>query len=439
MTSAAPAPTPPAGTPTRPAQPTSAGAKGSTAASSSTAGGVLEPRSPVRNPSTPRLIRGLLTLCTVLVVLFTTVAAVSLVGARSDFGGAARSVDELGRVYAIRTELLRADAAAAHGSLTGASEPDADPAGALGRARVLLVEASGAEQQDRDALAEVNRRLDAYVAALERARIAQGTPAGAAALGEAGNQLRTQVLPALIQLTSDNSQRVIAQTRGFPGYLLVATGILAVAALLALTVVAAIRFRRVVNLGLLAAVALVIASLAVSGSVLLGAHQDLRDTGRRSIPVLTAISEARTHGFDAYAHEALTVLARDSSPAAQEQWKTAAAETTTALDRPELRSQEPGLGTLWTAYEQAHEAVGQDALAGRWDAARNATGESSRAFAAFDAAAAGVTTATARTVQGELSQPRLRLLLSALLSTLAGLGAIACMVAGLRPRLREYQ
>lgn len=411
----------------------------STAAVTTTAAGTPNSRLPARNPSTPKLMLGMMTLCVVLVALFTAVAVVSLAGARSELSGAGRSVDELGRVYAIQTELLRADAAAAHGLLTVTAETDPRSSEALGHARVLVVEAAEAEPRDSDALAEVNRRLDDYVAALERARMAAGTPAAATALGEAGDRLRSEVIPPLTELTSENSQRVAAQTRGFPGYLLVATGVLAVAALLALTVLAAIRFRRVLNLGILAAIVLVIASIAVSGTVLLRTHEGVNDTGRRAIPVLGTTAEARTHGYDAHAQEALVVLAQNSSPAAQEPWDTAAAETAQALERPVLRNQHPDLHTQWAAYEGAHDVVREHALAGRWDAARSAAVESGRVFAEFDAAAAAVMTDTAATVQQELSQPRLRLLQGAVLSALAGLAAVTCMVTGLRPRLREYR
>jgi hypothetical protein len=394
---------------------------------------------PVRSPSTPRLMLGLLTLCVALVVLFTTVAVGSLAGARSELSGAAHSVGQLDRVHAIRTELLRADAAAAHAFLTGATGQDTSPADAFGHARVLLVAAAQAEPRDQEALAEVNRNLDAYVAALERARVAQGTPAGAAALAEAGDLLRTEVLPPLTALTTDNDRRVATQTGGFPGYLLVATGVLAVAALVALSMVFTIRFRRVLNLGILGAMVLVVGSLALSATVLLQAHEAVNDTARRSIPILSATAEARTDGYDAHAREAMAVIDRNADPAAQKPWDTAADDTRASLERPVLHRQEPELALRWAEYEQAHAVVRQHVLAGRWDQARAAAADSSRSFTVFDDAAGTVMAGTAQTVQQELLQPRGELLQGSVLSALAGLGAIACAVAGLRPRLREFR
>lgn len=438
MTAAVPGPAPkPAQTaPSRPQPATTTPGRRAVAP---TGGRTLDSQLPARNPSTPKLISGLLTLCVALVVLFTTVAVGSLAGARSELSGAVSSMNELTRVYEIRTELLRADALAVHGFMTAAADPNADAAEAVGRARGQLVHAAEAEPHDRDALAEVNRRLDAYVAALEHARVERDTPAGVTALAVAGDQLRAEVLPELTALTSANSERVITQTGRFPGYWLVTTGVLAAAALLALAIAAAIRFRRVVNLGVLAALALVAASFAVSGMTLLQTNQAVADTARHSVPLLGATAEARTHGFDAHAREALAVIARDTSPAAQEPWDTAAAETTQSLERPVLRGQEPELHTLWMAYEEAHEEVRQHALAGRWDEARSAAADSSALFAEFDTAAADVMTGTAATVEHELSQQRPRLLGGAVVSAVTGLAAIACTVAGLRARLREYR
>ena len=431
---AAPGPAP---TAARPAPTTAAPPAGTVGTSAPATDLALTP--PPRTPSTPRLMLGLLTLCVAVVVLFTTVAVGSLVSARSELSGATHSVEELIRVNEIRTELFRADSAATHAYLNGADSSDSDAADALGNARVLLVDAARAEPRDQDALEEVNRGLDAYVATLERARMAQGTLLGVSALAEAGDLLRTKVLPPLAALSTDNSARVVTQTGGFPGYLLVATGVLAVAALLTLWVAAAIRFRRVVNPGVFGALLLVVGSFVVSGTVLLQTDGAVRDTARHSIPVLRATSEARAHGYDAHARAALSVLAQTPAPSAQQPWDTAAAETRQNLDRPVVRDHAPQLTTLWSAYEKAHAQVREDALAGRWEAAAAAVAAGNQAFSGFDEAAATVTTDTAQTVRHELQQPRNGLLLGSIASALAGLGAIAAAVAGLRPRLREYR
>lgn len=403
----------------------------------------LVARPPARDYPTPALLRLLVTLTVLAVVVFTTVATGQLLGARAALAETAGHVAQLNLLEDVRTELLRADAAAVLRLLEDPQDPARpDYRQSLDRARVLLIDAAEAQSADRDLLVAVNRDLDEYAALLERARAAQARPESQDALLAAGDQLRTVVTPVLDDLVAANAQRVFDGAGRFP-LVVVITGALSLALLIGLTVVTMLRFRRVVNLGLAGALVLVGVSAAVAIGTLSFAQNQARSALAYDIATLRATAAARGHAYDARAQEALVVLTRPGTDTLERSWAAAADAAATAVGRVPERATEQELSEAWSDYEDSHARVREAVSTGQWDEARGlATGEESDSagarFDVFDSLVSEAMTTSADNSRLRLLAPRPDLVVAATVTALTGLAAIGCAFAGIRPRLREY-
>lgn len=402
------------------------------------------PAAPVARPAarktpTPQVVRTWLTLSVIAVLAFAIVGTATLLFGRAALGGAAQSVQQLSRVEAMRTDLLNADASAAHLYL---GSGDTEYREALAQTRVLVVEAAEAVPADRPVLAEVNRDLDSYAAKLEEARVGRGTPAGQTALTDAGRHLREVVLPPLDMLVEANSVRVARQTEGLPLWPLVLTGALALAALGVTGAVTATRFRRLVNPGIAAGFVLVAVSFGIAVSTVAETNALIDRTAHNELGPFEATSAARGSAYDARAQEALALIERAGGPAGDAGWRAAADQTTAALDRISSPFAD-NLRVSWDSYASAHARVRTAAAEGRWeDAQALAVGTSQDTaggrFAHFDQSVSDEMTRVSRNAQEMVQQPRASLEVAAAVTGLAGLVAAACALAGARPRLREY-
>ncbi|MDO5684337.1 MAG: hypothetical protein Q4G46_16115 [Propionibacteriaceae bacterium] len=367
---------------------------------------------------------------------FTVLGVLSLANTREAMSGAGASIDQLGRVEQVRTNLLRADAGAAH-LLLGAGGYQ-DP---LGEARSVLVEAAAAAPTDASALAEINRHIDAYAAELEQARVGRDTPAGEAALIEAGRSLRTEVLPLVDALVDQTSERVDSQTQPVSLVPLVLSGLFTLAALIGTAITLALRFRRLINLGLTAAIVLVAVSLGIGWSAIANANIELHQVGTTETAVFRASALARGSAYDARAQEALLLIQRRSEPQAQQAWSRAAATTGIALDQlPEGLAYD--LRVAWGRYTSKHEDLRALGAQGRWDEAIRDALHSDREttggrFEVFDRTVTE-TMNQSLTTSGILLKRSLALEVGAIAIGIAGFLALLCGWLGVRPRLREF-
>ncbi|MDO5499053.1 MAG: hypothetical protein Q4F67_05150 [Propionibacteriaceae bacterium] len=387
---------------------------------------------------TPALLRVWLMVTVLAVIAFTVVSSVTLMVGHNTLARAADSFDQLARVESVRTDLLNADATAAHGYLgTG----DTDYREPLARTRVALVEAAEAVPADRPALADLNRDLDLYAAHLEEARVGRDTPAGQAALVAAGAHLRQSLLPPLESLVEINTHRVAGQTAPVPSWPLVVTGILALAALAVTGVLTAIRFRRLLNLGLLAAFIAVAVAFGVAISTTSQTNHFVDLTSRNDLVPFGETAAARGHAYDARAQEAIALIERNDRPDGDQPWQAAADRTTAALQRVTVSGD--GLRAPWDHYVRAHSDVRAAAGAGRWDEARDlAVGSGPTTaggrFAAFDRVATESMSRSVRHGRSWLDSQAGPLQGAALGTGIGGLIALACALLGVRLRLREY-
>ena len=406
-------------------------------------------RPPIARPSTPKtptpaLLRGWLIGTLIAVVVFTVAGVGTLVSARGVLSEAGQSLDQLSRVESIRTDVLRADAGAAH-MLLGTQATDYQQA--LAAARETIVEAADGgsaemRQTNGEALRAVNRELDRYANHLETARVERGTPAGVEALAAADRQLRIVVLPELDTLVNLNSARVARQTVGLSGDVLMVSGLVALVGLIGTSTVLGLRFRRLINPGLAGALVLVTAAFFFAQSSITDANTQVSGVARFQLATFEATAAARGLAYSARAYEAVALLERAEGEAGDEPWITVAQETTAALDMiPSTVGQE--LLVAWQDYATAHRDVRTAADQGQWDSAEQqvlstAPDSAGGHFEVFDSAVTQAMTEAGDDAGTLIDHPRGRLTSAATGVGLAGVAVIALTVWGVWPRLREY-
>jgi len=363
------------------------------------------------------------------------------------------------RLQSVRTHLVVADAAAGVDVLLGPDQPRLAPNDvrfALVPAALGLVVAAR-DAADVPALAAAGLRLTEYVgqadSARELARLRR--PEAAARLGSASRQLRSEVLPRLVQVQQAGSARlqddVESSTRGTAEAL--AAGAFAVVVLVGGHLWLARRTRRLVNPGLAAGFVL----LGVLTGVVLAvsAGSDDRAQQVRSGPFLVAqhLSEARIAAFDARAVESLGVVGDDVA-AAEPGWRTAMGTARAALDRASSAATTSGASgavaeirearRLLELYAGVHARLLGAAGSGARDVARtiavSPTVEGAPgAFEDVDTATAALLARQAQAADDGWVAAGAHLELLGWVCLLAGCGAAALTAGGLLPRLREYR
>ena len=389
---------------------------------------------------TPRLIAGLIAVSVVAALLLGAVGAWQLLAARQASLAAAHNTEQLIRVQSIQTALLHADAIATNAFLVGGLEPEqqrADYDQSIADASVLITEAAEAQPADRESLARLNTAVAGYAAQIELARSnnRQGYPIGSEYLREASADLRSTAMPLLDNLVQANSDRAQAElfNNGPTGLLLV--GLLCLAAMVVASVLAARRFRRVLNPGLALGLVLMIVALSVGGATLNSRAADGATISAGSFATVRSLATARISGNDAKAYESLTLIARGSGAAYQKSWQQAADRVTDAL----------GSGTparsAWDAYTAQHTAVRKADDGGSWDAAvASATGggKANQAFGAYDSAAKAALDAASLRTGADLAQSGRGTLPAAIVVMVLTLAAAVLSAWGLSKRMREY-
>ncbi|WP_326697519.1 hypothetical protein OG909_09355 [Streptomyces sp. NBC_01754] len=220
----------------------------------------------------------------------------------------------------IYRSLADADTMAASGFLAGAEEPEdvhAQYERDIKEAAELLVKAAASTDASSSSAGEIrtlNELLPVYTGLIERARAnnRQGLPLGGAYLRYANQKMTGELLPAAERLYAAETGRLStdsADARRWPFFAL-ATGLLALGALVWIQRRTYRRTNRVFNRGLLgatAAASVVLLWLAVGHTV---ARVELRGAMVHGQESLDVLNKARINSLKARANENLTLVAR---------------------------------------------------------------------------------------------------------------------------------
>ena len=262
---------------------------------------------------TPGRLR-VLALLTVAVSLIFAVSAFSTFGSTDDAlrRGEANS-NQLVRIQAIHTNLVRADAHATNAFLVGGLEPAAqraDYTSSLSQASRLIAEAARNQPADGPALGALNDSVLTYAGLIEQARATnrQAMPVGAQYLRVASSGLRSDALPILDALVKANEARVTAEFGNAAGAspAFIASGVLALLVLLGGMGWLSLRTHRYVNPPLAAATAAVLVTLVIGSISLATIGSRVDDVRTGSYAATLATAKARIAAFDAKSNESLT-------------------------------------------------------------------------------------------------------------------------------------
>jgi hypothetical protein len=396
--------------------------------------------------STPQRLR-LLSLGVVVVglvigvigALIFTYLAVSLSRAKADTA-------QLIRVQKIQSNLLSADATATNAFLVGGLEPPAQRAAydqAMSSTSSLIAEAAQVQRADGTALAALNQQVLGYAAMIEQARAnnRQGLPVGAQYLRNASAQLRSEALPVLDNLVSANAARAADEMTVGAGYVVLVLTLLALGGVIAAQTWLARRFKRKINVGMLAGSIVLFVLAVVSLIVVVQLHSALNQISSGSLAAVNTAADARIDANDAKSNESLTLIARGSGQAFEAAWKSSANSVTESVgrltDKPELVSQ-------WQAYTDVHTQIRALDDGGQWDkAVAKATGSASdssnTAFGAFDSNLAGYLDSVSQDASDSLAAEQPGMVVAAILFLLGGVAAALLGRRGVTERLREYR
>ena len=239
---------------------------------------------------------------------------------------------------------------------------------ALTTTGALIAEAAQAQPADAEALAALNQQVVGYAAAIEQARAnnRQGLPVGAQYLRSASAQLRGEALPILDNLVAANADRAEDRMEIWIGLVFVIVAALGLAAVVVGQVWLARRFRRTINLGMLAAHRCCCWSLLVGGrSACCHLNSAVGTIQNGSFAAVNAAADARIDANNAKSNESLTLIARGSGAAFETAWKASADSVPANLDRlgPARRP------TQWSRYVAVHNEIRTLDDGGQWDAA----------------------------------------------------------------------
>jgi hypothetical protein len=400
----------------------------------------------VRTMDTPQRLR-LLSLGVVVVgvlvalvgVLTFSYLAVSLSRAKADTA-------QLIRVQKIQSNLLSADAIATNAFLVGGLEPPAQRAvydEAMSSTSSLIVEASQAQPADAAALSALNQQIVSYAATIEQARAnnRQGLPVGAQYLRNASADLRSTALPILDNLVSSNAARAADDMDARAGYIFPIIALLALAGVIIAQVWLARRFKRKINVGMLASAAVLLVITIASLIAALQLSSTLNSITNGSFAAVNTAADTRIDANNAKSNESLTLIARGSGQAFENAWKSSADSVAANLqrltDRPELVNQ-------WQAYTNVHGEIRALDDGGRWDrAVSQATGSNSESsntvFGTFDTNLAGYLDEVSQKTSSSLAAIQPVTVVFALLTLLSGLAVALLGRWGIAARLKEYR
>jgi hypothetical protein len=431
---AAPAAAPPTGPPATASQPDATA--GSQAVDTAVKGAM----------STPRRLR-LLSLGVVVVgIIVGVVGALIFSYLAVSLGRAKADVAQLIRVQQIESNLLSADATATNAFLVGGLEPPAQRAAydqAMSSTSALIADAAQAQPADGAALSALNQQVLSYTGAIEQARAnnRQGLPVGAQYLRNASAQLRSDALPILDNLVSANAARAADEMKAGVGYVILVISLLALGGMIAAQFWLARRFKRTINVGMLASSIVLLVIVIGTLVVVQQLRSGLNEISSGSLAAVNTAANARINANNAKSNESLTLIARGSGQAFEEAWKSSANPVSESLGR--LPDQQE-LASQWQAYADVHSQIRALDDGGQWEkAVARATGSgknsSNTVFGTFDGNLAGYLDGVSQDASNSLADEQPVMVVAAILILLGGLAAALLGRWGVAERLREYR
>jgi len=360
--------------------------------------------------------------------------------------------------------LSDADATAATAFLTPGAETAAsrqryetDIAAAGTALAQVTAGASGASTKSAQRLDVLATELPVYTGLVETARTNNrlGYPVGAAYLREASGLMRATLLPAAQDVYSTQTQRLATDHNAgsrYP-YIAVLLGVLALAALVFAQRYLTRRTRRLVNPGLAAATLALLAALIYQNVAWFGLHSHLQSAQADGSSQVQALATARIEALQARADEALTLVARGSGGAFEQDFRKTMADlvganggggrlghaASTATD-PTVRAAIRAAISDVAAWQRVHTGLRKDDDGGNYPAAVTAaTGPASDSFTRLDDALAdGIRASDATfTEQAAAAGRAIRIVgIVVIILTLLTLGGAAI---GVQRRIAEYR
>jgi hypothetical protein len=316
---------------------------------------------------------------------------------------------------------------------------------ALSSTSALIVEASQAQPADAAALSALNEEVVSYAATIEQARAnnRQGLPVGAQYLRNASADLRSTALPILDNLVSSNAARATDQMDPPTGYIYIfpVISLLALIGVIIGQVWLARRFRRTINVGMLAS-AIVLLVITIGGLVVVQQlSSSLNSISNGSFAAVNTAADARIDANNAKSNESLTLIARGSGQAFETAWKSSADSVAENLQR---LTDQPELMDQWEAYTDVHSEIRALDDGGRWEAAvSRATGSgdksSNTVFGTFDSNLASYLDGVSQDTSSSLADEQPLMVVGAILILLGGLAAALLGRWGIGARLKEYR
>jgi hypothetical protein len=406
------------------------------------------PAPAVKTTDTPRRLRLLSLGVVVAGVVVALLGALTFSYLAISLNRAQADTAQLIRVQKIQSNLLSADATATNAFLVGGLAPPEQRAvydQALSSTSALIVEASQAQPADAAALSALNQQVVSYAATLEQARANNrlGLPVGAQYLRNASADLRSTALPILDNLVSANATRASDQMDPGTAYLYIfpAISLLALVGVIVGQVWLARRFRRTINVGMLASAVVL---LVITVGALIAAQQlssTLNSISNGSFAAVNRAADARIDANNAKSNESLTLIARGSGQAFETAWKSSA---DSVADNVHRLSDRPELVDQWQAYTDVHTEIRAVDDGGRWERAVSlATGagknSSNTVFGTFDSNLAGYLDGVSQETSSSLAAERPVMVVAAILALLGGLAAALLGRWGIGARLKEYR
>jgi hypothetical protein len=363
----------------------------------------------------------------------------------------------------IYRSLSDADATATSVFLAGGEEPadqraryENDIAQAESALAIAVAAREPADVTAQDSpLATLSAKLSVYTGLVETARADnhQGLPVGAAYQREASNLMRTELLPAAEQLYQAETVQVSDDqdsAGGFP-WLEVFLGLVGLAVLVVAQIFVRRRTNRVFNVGLLVATGAALVSLLWVVIATLGVAANVDQSREFGSQDVDQLAQARIATLTARSDETLTLVARGSGAAYEEDYGKVADRLTDLLGdaregaiNDEVRGHVDTARSAWDEWRAVHKDIRSADDGGDYPHAVDLTivdGENGAA-ARFDQVDSELQKALALTQQrftDEVSQAS-----NAVTGTVLGAILLAAIMAagsvvGIWQRLKEYR
>jgi uncharacterized integral membrane protein len=315
----------------------------------------------------------------------------------------------------------------------------------LDRASAALTEASrnAPEGRTQDSIQQLAAGVAEYagLVATARANNRQGLPVGAAYLNTASTLYRDQLLPQT-QSLFQTAQKDVTGGYGDARSTVWVSFLILLLALLLVTLVLAQRqlsrlTHRTFNVPLVVATLATVVLVLTAGGVLIAQRTHLHRADRDGSTPVAQLAEARILALRERGDEALTLAARGSGGAYEDDFKTTASQLSGALGRVGTSTAQQHQN----AYVAAHQQVRKLDDGGDYDdAVKLSIGAATTAT--FSSLTSTVGTALDDRKQAftdEIDAAGRGLTLLTVLGPLLALIICALMVAGMRPRLEEYR